>query len=212
MRHDTGFCFILLIIGSLLLGVGRYDGDAPKDKENDLEPDGSPSLMRLSVSVAGSGSVSSAPGSIECGQQCEHDFTLRAQVTLTATPEVGYLLESWVGACRRRALDGIPLDHEQPGVRRDQRHPCPLRSSGRDQLRHRQPRKTSLCRHKARPSMRCRSNRWRFSTSRRSMASIFGVTTSARGVRWGFGIWAQPNRPWGRRPAIRPPPGYGAAP
>jgi pectate lyase len=49
--------------------------------------------------VEGSGSVSSAPEGIVCGQQCELDFPTGSQVTLTATPEVGYVLQSWGGAC-----------------------------------------------------------------------------------------------------------------
>jgi pectate lyase len=53
----------------------------------------------LSVTVEGSGSVSSDPAGIDCGQDCQHDFTSGTQVALTATPEAGYELESWGGAC-----------------------------------------------------------------------------------------------------------------
>jgi hypothetical protein len=74
---------ILLTIGSLLLGVGC------EEKET----------KHLSVTVEGSGSVSSDPAGIDCGQDCQHDFSSDTQVTLTATPEAGYVLESWGGAC-----------------------------------------------------------------------------------------------------------------
>jgi hypothetical protein len=82
MRPYTSFYLILLTIGSLLLGSG-----CSSEKKN------------LSVSVSGSGSVSSDPAGIECGQQCRHDFSSGSQVTLTAAPEAGYELESWGGDC-----------------------------------------------------------------------------------------------------------------
>ncbi|MGD9216534.1 MAG: right-handed parallel beta-helix repeat-containing protein [Desulfobacteraceae bacterium] len=85
MRPYTRFYLILLTIGFLLLGVGC--------KETETE------TKSLSVSVTGSGSVGSDPAGIDCGQNCQHDFTSGAQVTLTATPEDGYELESWGGAC-----------------------------------------------------------------------------------------------------------------
>jgi hypothetical protein len=49
--------------------------------------------------VEGSGSVSSDPAGIDCGQDCQHDFSSGTQVTLTATPEATYELESWGGDC-----------------------------------------------------------------------------------------------------------------
>jgi hypothetical protein len=60
---------------------------------------GSSETRNLSVTVEGSGSVSSDPAGIDCGRQCQHDFSSGTQVTLTATPEAGYELESWGGAC-----------------------------------------------------------------------------------------------------------------
>jgi hypothetical protein len=72
---------ILLTIGLLLLGSGCDEATT------------------LSVTVNGSGNVSSDPAGIDCGQDCEHDFSSGTQITLTATPEEGYQLESWGGAC-----------------------------------------------------------------------------------------------------------------
>jgi hypothetical protein len=80
-RPYTGFCLILLIVGPLLLGVGCNE------------------VKLLSITVVGNGGVSSDPEGIACGQQCQHNFTSGIQVTLTATPEEGYELESWSGAC-----------------------------------------------------------------------------------------------------------------
>jgi hypothetical protein len=85
MRSCTRFCLILVIIGSLLLGVGCEATETETSS--------------LSVTVAGSGSVGSDPEGIDCGQDCQHDFTPGTQVTLTATPETGYVFESWGGAC-----------------------------------------------------------------------------------------------------------------
>ncbi|MGD9010008.1 MAG: hypothetical protein PVG41_18920, partial [Desulfobacteraceae bacterium] len=84
MRPYPRFCLILLTLGSLLLGVGCKE-------ETDTK--------RLSVTVLGSGSVSSDPAGIDCGQDCQYDFASGTQVTLTAAPESGYELESWGGAC-----------------------------------------------------------------------------------------------------------------
>lgn len=98
MRSYTGFCLVLLAMGVLLLGGGCSNSDTPNDNENNIDSADSPPAS-LSVTVAGSGSVSSSPEGIECGQQCQHDFTSGSQVTLTATAQDGYELESWGGAC-----------------------------------------------------------------------------------------------------------------
>jgi hypothetical protein len=84
MRPYARFCLILLTIGSLFLSVGCEEETETKN---------------LSVTVEGSGSVNSDPEGIDCGQDCQHDFSSGTQVTLTATPEAGDELESWGGAC-----------------------------------------------------------------------------------------------------------------
>jgi Divergent InlB B-repeat domain/Right handed beta helix region len=53
----------------------------------------------LTVSVSGSGSVSSAPAGISCGTDCSEEYTRGTSVTLTATPALGQHLESWGGHC-----------------------------------------------------------------------------------------------------------------
>jgi hypothetical protein len=53
----------------------------------------------LTVSVTGSGTVTSNPTGITCPSTCSHVFTGGAQVTLTATPANGWSLSSWGGAC-----------------------------------------------------------------------------------------------------------------
>jgi Fe-S cluster biogenesis protein NfuA len=53
----------------------------------------------LSVSVTGSGNVSSNPAGIDCPGTCVTDFLDGSLVTLTATPSTGFELASWSGAC-----------------------------------------------------------------------------------------------------------------
>jgi hypothetical protein len=55
----------------------------------------------LSVGVVGSGQVTSSPGGISCGGDCDESYPAGTTVTLTATP-TGTLLPTflgWVGAC-----------------------------------------------------------------------------------------------------------------
>lgn len=58
-----------------------------------------PSEYALSVSLSGSGSVSSNPSGISCGSSCSANFDENTQVELTATPDSGFVFQSWSGAC-----------------------------------------------------------------------------------------------------------------
>jgi hypothetical protein len=54
----------------------------------------------LSVAKDGSGTVTSSPGGIQCGATCSGRFApLGSTVTLTGTPDVGWALDHWEGAC-----------------------------------------------------------------------------------------------------------------
>ena len=53
----------------------------------------------LTVTTVGSGSVGSAPGGIDCGASCGADIDSGTEVTLAATPDVGYSFDGWSGAC-----------------------------------------------------------------------------------------------------------------
>ena len=53
----------------------------------------------LTVSVTGSGTVTSNPAGISCPSTCSHIFTGGSQVTLTPTPASGWAFGSWGGAC-----------------------------------------------------------------------------------------------------------------
>ena len=64
----------------------------------DLEPT---SEFALTVALAGSGSgtVTSSPGSINCGVVCSDAFATGTEVTLTATPASGSTFAGWSGSC-----------------------------------------------------------------------------------------------------------------
>jgi hypothetical protein len=51
----------------------------------------------LSVSKAGSGTVTSSDGNISCGSTCSHNYNSGTQVTLTATASQGYTFGNWAG-------------------------------------------------------------------------------------------------------------------
>jgi hypothetical protein len=55
--------------------------------------------VALSVSVTGSGSVTSSPAGINCPSTCSANFTPATQVTLTATPASDWNFSGWGGAC-----------------------------------------------------------------------------------------------------------------
>jgi immune inhibitor A len=53
----------------------------------------------LTVSTAGSGTVTSVPAGISCGSDCSESYTYNTGVTLTATPAAGSVFSGWSGAC-----------------------------------------------------------------------------------------------------------------
>ncbi|MFO0597668.1 MAG: hypothetical protein U0228_20345 [Myxococcaceae bacterium] len=53
----------------------------------------------INVTKVGLGSVTSAPGGINCGPICSYAFTPSTSVALTATPSVGYTFAGWSGDC-----------------------------------------------------------------------------------------------------------------
>jgi lysyl endopeptidase len=53
----------------------------------------------MSVSIAGSGTVTSTPTGINCGIDCTENYNSGASVTLTATSATGYTFSGWSGAC-----------------------------------------------------------------------------------------------------------------
>ncbi|MCK5921007.1 MAG: hypothetical protein KAG66_08705, partial [Methylococcales bacterium] len=53
----------------------------------------------LTVSVTGSGSITSTPAGINCPNECTQAYNQGVGVSLTATPENGWEFSEWVGAC-----------------------------------------------------------------------------------------------------------------
>jgi hypothetical protein len=60
----------------------------------DFEP-----LVTLSIKKAGSGTVTSDPGGIDCGEACAHDFAAGVEVTLTAVPDDVWEFDHWEEVC-----------------------------------------------------------------------------------------------------------------
>ncbi|MFT6733408.1 MAG: hypothetical protein ACJAS9_001595 [Polaribacter sp.] len=53
----------------------------------------------LSVTVVGSGSVTSDPVGVDCESDCSEDYDDDTVVTLTAIPDTGFMLNNWSGDC-----------------------------------------------------------------------------------------------------------------
>jgi len=53
----------------------------------------------LTVSVQGSGTVTSNPGGIDCGVDCQESYISGTEVALIASAETGFIFDSWSGAC-----------------------------------------------------------------------------------------------------------------
>lgn len=60
-----------------------------------------PPQVRLTVTVAGSGTVSSSPRGISCPKACARSFPRGRKVRLTAKPAAGWAFARWTGACAR---------------------------------------------------------------------------------------------------------------
>lgn len=58
-----------------------------------------PQPARLTVQLAGTGKVTSAPAGINCGATCVSTFANGTVVTLTATADPGAIFTGWSGAC-----------------------------------------------------------------------------------------------------------------
>ncbi len=53
----------------------------------------------LTVTLTGSGSVTSSPPGISCGDTCSASFVTGTSVTLSASPNMGYVFSGWSGGC-----------------------------------------------------------------------------------------------------------------
>lgn len=63
------------------------------------EPGTNPTTYTLSVTVNGSGRVTSATGNLDCTNSCDTQVEENTPVTLTAAAASGFTLQAWGGAC-----------------------------------------------------------------------------------------------------------------
>jgi hypothetical protein len=89
----------LLLASLLVLAACGGGGGGGGDSTPPPPPPPPPASNALSVSVSGSGGVTSQPAGINCGAQCTANFGATTSVTLTATPAAGQQFSGWGGEC-----------------------------------------------------------------------------------------------------------------
>jgi len=68
-----------------------------------------PATFPLTVSLVGTGSVSSAPAGITCPSTCSANFNSGVLVTLTAAPAAGFTFGGWSGVCSGVATCAVTM-------------------------------------------------------------------------------------------------------
>src|SRR6266508_764458 len=71
------------------------------------------SSSTLSVSKTGSGTVTSTPDGIACGNTCSAQFKTGTDVSLVAVADQGWRFQSWGGACSDNGGCGLSLDGDK---------------------------------------------------------------------------------------------------
>ena len=72
-----------------------------------------PNPVQVSVTLSGSGTVTSSPAGVNCGTTCSQSFPEGTQVTLTATPATGSSFGGWGGACTGKGACVLPTSGPQ---------------------------------------------------------------------------------------------------
>jgi List-Bact-rpt repeat protein/hemolysin type calcium-binding protein len=65
---------------------------------------------RLAVAKSGQGTVSSTPGGISCGTDCEQDYAAGTTVALSGTAQTGWAFSSWSGACSEAGSCSVTMN------------------------------------------------------------------------------------------------------
>lgn len=88
-RYPRTLLAALLPLPGLLSGCGGGGSDADEPVQI---------TFTVSVSVSGNGIVRSVSG-IDCGSICSSNIPVNTDITLTAVPAAGHVLQGWGGAC-----------------------------------------------------------------------------------------------------------------
>src|ERR1039458_9338967 len=67
----------------------------------------------LTVSVSGSGTVTSTDGFINCPGTCYYSYPANTQVTLNANPDQGWTFTGWSGACSGTGSWFVGMNHQE---------------------------------------------------------------------------------------------------
>jgi len=67
----------------------------------------------LSTGVTGNGKITSSPAGIDCGLDCSEVLAANSTITLTATPEAGYLFQGWSGDCSGNLACDLTMDADK---------------------------------------------------------------------------------------------------
>jgi phospholipase C len=92
LRYRMSHCVLLICLSTMIL-TACGGGGAPGG------PGGSTGPYPVTVSLSGTGTVTSSPAGITCGSTCSASFAKDTQLTLTATAGTGSSFAGWSGAC-----------------------------------------------------------------------------------------------------------------